>query len=233
MKKTVCWQVTLIYFLMAFTASGQSNHPPSDSFIKLTKWFDRQIGIENNGLYVGPIYLMTSSSRFTHQFFPTKFWQDGTVQVEDQAYYDVSMVFDVEKELLIIRHPDISRRDGISIDMNKVVSFKIDDRLFKRYNTGEGLYELLYAGNNLDFIVKRKKVEKAREEGTEHEVKDAYYLYVADEIIPLKKNTLSMLHPNAKEISKKITKVHKVKLKLDDEEKSLAFLTFFDKEINE
>lgn len=221
------WIGLSVLVLLPFLSKGQLN--VSGPEVKLTKWFDQKVGIEQTPLYYGPIYLMVSKSRYTHQFFETKLWQPGHVRLGEHTFYDILMVFDVEQELLVLKHPDLTRRDGVALDMQRVHSFEIGGHYFSRIAGNNGFYDVLLQGTYFNLVCRRRKVEQAEASGTVLKTRDVYYILHGGQLIRLaNKKSLELVHPESKRLSKEITKAHRVKFKVTDEEQLIQFLKHFD-----
>lgn len=225
--------IWLLLFVVCFCGYAQ----PVDEALyhQFSDWFDARVGVENNGLYQGPIYLMILPSRTTHQFFGTKVWGNGNIRVDQNQYFDIPMVFDIEHEQIILKHPDPTRRDGIAPEMTGVSSFELNGHFFKRLPSKEsyGFFDILYPGANVSLVAKRKKVRKTQSHGVEMIKGDAYFLYYEADLIPLKnKGTLTIVSPNSKRIIRGIKKKYQARFKKHDEPALIEFIKYFDAEIH-
>lgn len=226
---------TILLFSISEKIQGQASYPDS-SFIRLTHWVDQETGIENNGLFVGLLYPMVSKSRLTHQFFEEKGWTKGYVAFNSNWYFDVSMVFDIENEQLVIKHPDLGRRDGLAIDMNKVEQFSIHNHHFVQSKDEEKqFYDLLYKGENISLLGKHTKKLKIDKGLPNYSATSNYYLVKKDDSSTLirfsNKGKIDQVVLNGKELTKKIKKNHRVKPKLSDEKQLVKFVKLLDAEI--
>ncbi len=224
--------IGVLFLTLSNSSIGQVR--PDSVIVRFSKWVDYEIGIENNGLYQGPIYLMISPSRYTHQFFNSKIWQNGNICIRDQWYFDVPMVFDVEKEILVIRHPDISRRDGIAMDMRTVSFFEFANHSFRKLDAtnSRGFYDILYDGEKIGLVCKRKKTTVAKDGGILYKVRDSYFLRFQGRLIALtNRKSLLEIDTRSKNISREISKTHNVKLKLSKEGEMVEFISYYDKRL--
>ncbi|MBV6646236.1 MAG: hypothetical protein KI790_12345, partial [Cyclobacteriaceae bacterium] len=215
------------------SASSQGMHNATLES-RFAEWFDQQVGLQSNGLYRGAVYPMVLKSRFSHQFFESRSWSLGTIAVNANVYYNVPLILDLEQGLIIVKHPDLSRRDGIVLDQSKVSWFSLRDHTFSKLKVQNqtGFFDVLFQGSHFDFVVKRRKQMRAEVGGISYTPVNSYGLYHEGKLITLKsKKDLDAITGDSKTWSKEITRSAGKKFKLNDETALLAFLKELDERL--
>lgn len=200
------------------------------------RWFDATIGRENTPLMQGKIYAMSPSTQMAHPFFLTKFWTSGKVVLAGQHYAHVPLLFDLEKELLVMQHPDPQRWDGIILDFEDLEAFELQGHVFKKLDitNANGFYDMLYEGDSVSLVAKREKNALPRVEGIDFETIDQFYVLVGKKLLPVT-NYLS-LRRNFKEqklLLRAIRREEKIKFKASDEPQMILFIQAFDQLLKE
>ena len=196
----------------------------------LTQWHDQEVGMENSLLFNGPVYLMQIRTQNTHQFFKERQWTSSDIHYENYSFYDVPVVFDIEKELIILKHPELYRLDGIVADMQRIVGFDIYGHHFKKIDIPEslGFYDILFEGRKLSLVLHHHKIEKAYSYGTDFYQIDKYYVIYNNTLNLIKKQkTIREILPNAYQILKKMRR-NKVKLNPKNEQNLIKFIRTLD-----
>ena len=229
-------KLLIIACCVTFSSYGQNlaSKKPSDAFIKLTQWHDSIVTLNNSGLYEGELYSTVSRSRYSHQFFNSRNWNEGKLLFRNSWYFDVPMVFDALSQKLILKHPDLSRRDGIAPPMEEISEFHIDGHQFI-IMSGMGVYDLLYDGQNLSLMCERRKEEKTEDGGTVYEEDDGYFLYdkTSSTLEKFKsKKDLARFSENSKKLVKDL-KQKGARIKMSDETVLIHFVQNFDSVLNE
>lgn len=230
--ETARWVLFLLMASHSFFLFGQI--PDNGIFERFSQQYDTHVGIENNQLYHGSIYQMVLKSRVTHQFFQSKVWEAGDIRIGENLYYHIPMVFDLEKELVVLKHPDLSRSDGVSLDMSDVNLIKLHNHLFRRVEaTGAtGLYDILHEGEHFDLVCKRSKIGELKKYGLEFRTKASYYLIYNQRLMEISsRQSLFRIFPQGKEIAHTIKKTHGVKFKKQRENELVEFMRLFDARI--
>ncbi len=219
--------------LLSCTLLGQPS--PDSTTLRLHEWVEKTAGIENTGLYQGPLYLMVSRSRYTHPFFETKLWQQGNVNIRDDYYFNVWMIYDIHSEQLIVKHPDPSRRDGIQLEMSQVVSFNLGGHHFKKLPEldDQVFYNILFEGSHFSLVARRRKKEELDTQGS-HFVDDSQkFLYFNSVLTPFrKKKDLEKIHPESKQLLLEIARESDSKWKMKDEVTMVEQLKRFDAKLH-
>ncbi|HEY0679625.1 MAG TPA: hypothetical protein VGD17_15175 [Chitinophagaceae bacterium] len=114
---------------------------------------------EQQGLYNGIEHSGYSPVIKGHAYYLTRDWQKGTVWYDGIFYKDVSLLYDIYKDQVVIRHSNEIYIIGLV--SSKVSAFTISGLRFKRLsiaaeNIQAGFYELLFEGK-LTVLAKRSK----------------------------------------------------------------------------
>lgn len=199
-------------------------------------WYDNTVGQETNQLMYSAIYLTALRGRTTHQYFDQRVWQKGSVIMAGQRYDQLPMLFDIELEQLVIKHPDAYRFDGIAIKMEDLESFTLSGHQFRKFPFlgKSGFFEVLYDGNNILLVAKRKKRSSTQKVGVEFDEITSYYLMDKDRLLPMKGlKTLKNLFPNFIDDIKYIKKEKKIRLRIRKEPSIIRFVESLDEKIGE
>ncbi len=131
----------------------------------VTEWFDKTIGLVNLPITSGAHYAVYYSSTISHQFFTNNRWLEMEISYSNQVYRDFLGLYDVASDILLLRHPIQSfHSQPVNISQEKVDWFTMNNHFFKYYDKSEspdgrqGFYDELYMGENVQLIVKRKKI---------------------------------------------------------------------------
>lgn len=219
-----------LFVLKAQDLSGDADH----ELVAFTKWFEEQTNNAKSRIYTGDTYPLLVTSRFGHQFFESRQWQNGTVCFGDQWYYDLPLLFDLRNEIVVTQQGGgIGTSGGIILENQMISYFKIEDTSFiplllegKRH-----FFEVVFKGENIDLLAKRQKFQRLKSDGYHFEESVKYYLLVETELIPLiNKKSLRQVTPDAKSIAKEIT-AHEAKFNLRKRDLLTEFVRRFDERV--
>lgn len=145
---------------------GQSNASLKKDYL----WFDKQIGIENTGLFNGlryeEKYRMTNG---THKFYKSTEFIEGDIVYDLQHYYNIKMKYDLLEDQVIVSLTTNTGDNILKLLNNKLNEFHINSVEFKKLpdsaiaNSNEeinGIYETLFNSTNLILYKKNKKIAK-------------------------------------------------------------------------
>ncbi len=155
----------LLNFSINFTFSQSKTSLKNDYL-----WFDKQIGIENTGLFNGlryeEKYRMENNN---HKFYKTSEFMDGDIIYDDQPYYNIKMKYDLFEDQIIVNLITNSGDNILKLLNSKLGDFNLNGSEFIKLsnkitiNSNEelnGIYEILSKNSNLILYKKNKK--KAR-----------------------------------------------------------------------
>ncbi len=198
-------------------------------------WYDSVVEQEASELMYNSIYLTKLRGRTTHQYFDKRDWQNGSLSLSGELYRNVAMLFDIERDQLIIKHPEAYRTDGIMVDMNSLQSFTLAGHHFRKYKFSgrSSFYDVLVDGNQVTLLAKRKKKSSPKKEGIELDATINYFIPVEDRLISIKGiNTLIKLYPSHKLTMQSIKKEEKVRMRIRKEETVVRFIELLDSKMN-
>jgi hypothetical protein len=103
-------------------------------------------------LYNGPRYHIYDSRSKEHQFFESEDWQTGSVFYDGQLYRNISLMYDIFKGYVVVRHPE--RSGLVQLQSERIREFTIANNRFIKIEKNEekgadiptGFYQLLYDG---------------------------------------------------------------------------------------
>lgn len=162
-RKSLCYALFLILILGNFTSVfGQNNDDKS-----LYNWFDNALGKENSEVNNGAIHLnydktLNNESRY---FGDTNVFANGSVNYENQDYFDVNLKYDILNDDLVFNPKSIeSNYIGINLNKEKIKSFSINKKNFVNLSTptlppdiSKGFYEESVVGKSFTFYIKHYK----------------------------------------------------------------------------
>ena len=147
-------------------------------------WFDEIVGSENTGLINGPEYFIAFQGGPTNPFFGSLELKESQLWF-DQAYYPkVQLLYDIYTDKVVVRHRD---KRGIfsmiALDQSKIEGFTLHNHHFIKLTNPKSLgghpensyYDILYAGKQVQVVVKRMKVESQTTSRVEYKTDDRYY----------------------------------------------------------
>jgi len=183
---------------------------------KAVRQYDKSLG-KNSFVYSGKSYYGPYGGIKGHQFFTDDYWEQGSVNFEGHLYDSIYLRYDIFKDLLIIENFNLQGRPSpIIIYGPKVKYFTLFDHNFVRMekdtisNIKEGYYDLMYQGDSLSAIIKRRKeLINSNEINTNRQMfveRDRYYLKKNDLIYQVKSKSsiLKVLKDRKKELKKYI-----------------------------
>ena len=208
--------------------------------------FDQTIGVTNSGIFNGVLYVEKHPVRGEdHKFFGSKSFMPGSVDYNEQSYFNVELKYDVYDDQLLIRNSEISGSPIAILDKEYIATFKINGHIFKNisFSTGKsnelsGFFEVLIDNDSLTLLKKhKKKIFRMLEDETDgvdlygsklyYKFKDQYfyYLYFNRYYYPLKKaGSLNAIFPQYKTQLKEIYKRHGALRKTDSESYLIAVI---------
>ncbi|MET2985234.1 hypothetical protein [Aureibaculum conchae] len=131
------------------------------------KWFDKSIGQENTALFNGELYTKSYRTQDkNHNFLLTNDFVTGTVEFDNQKYYDILLKYDIFNDELVAKLKS-SFNSNSNIQLNKafVEGFTIHNKKFKFINSVteavilKGFYEVAYSSSMLSLYTKHHKLK--------------------------------------------------------------------------
>jgi len=147
--------------------------------------FDHLVSIENSGLINGVEYLIPFKGFTTHPFFDSNTGSKGEVFYNQQLYKEVTLLYDLFGDNLVLRYLNPNKTYSlIQLRKEKIDYFNLPAHRFRRYegsasekviNATEGFHEVLFDGNAISLLVKRKKLNKVVDGRVEYIPENLYY----------------------------------------------------------
>lgn len=166
--------ILLITFTTHFATAQDSTALVSTKALDLGgdvyAWYDRETGYSNTGLLVGEYLEIGRTSRGSHQFFGEDTWTKTRIRYRDQMFEEVFALYDVEQDILVIRHPTelVYHSQPIKLHQDQIEWFEMYGHTFRYYNREilllpPGFLDVLHAGQELSFYAKRIKQSRAEQ----------------------------------------------------------------------
>jgi hypothetical protein len=158
-------KLLLVYFVFSFYHSKGQGLDSSGSFHSdapdVTRFYfanQRQnLAIHNGRVFYG------YPGMINHAFFPEEGWQKGSLLYDDIWYREVSLMYDIYKDEVVILHPN---NTPIRLFSERIDKFNFNGQHFVRLKTGKdnhlksGFYQQLIEGNVTIFARREKKMEE-------------------------------------------------------------------------
>ncbi|MEQ8469659.1 MAG: hypothetical protein RIC35_00660 [Marinoscillum sp.] len=136
----------------------------------IRQWYDTRLGEEKSGILNGEYVQIQRQSRDSHQFFDKDQWLLNSITYRGQTYDSVYMRYDIERDLVLIRHPTNFRyhSQAIKLIQSDIASFELEGHHFRRYDEGilnfsSGFFDELYLGAELKLLAKRIKTTETNQ----------------------------------------------------------------------
>ena len=236
----------IFLFFLQLNTIAQNPDPGSDTDSSIIKnvisFYDKAIG-EQSHLYNGKEYI-SYPYQFSegHPFFLWDSWQNGELIYEGTLYKDVSILYDIVRDEVVILH--FNNVTKMSLIKEKIKSFTLPGHTFIQIVADsihssvitKGFYELLYAGKD-SLLSKRTKNTQIlyRQSFPELKVfsKDHYYLKKDNKYYTVN-NENSFLHQfdNKKKEIRSYKKQNRLSFKNDPENAMIKIMTYHDQLTN-
>ncbi|PKD17134.1 hypothetical protein APR41_06790 [Salegentibacter salinarum] len=137
------------YFFLFFILISSATFSQNYSEEKIYSWYDKQVGIENSGLFRGIEYVETDRMiNEKHKFFQIQNFQIGSVVYDGQPYYDLPLKYNVYDDLLLINLQYGERNSIFQLFSDKVDLFEINGKKFRYLKADNdsdiiGFYEVI------------------------------------------------------------------------------------------
>ncbi len=187
-------------------------------------------------LYQGVLHIGYSHKIIGHAYYPENEWNNGTVVYDGITYTNVSMMYDIYQDQLIIQH---FHRLMMQLHKEKVKEFTFNNRRFFLFQVdtlqklpfSTGFYEDLYKGK-IQLIAKRQKImEETITDVVEQRLLLKNYFYINRNqtwyAVKTYRDLTGVLKEKAKEIRQYLKK-NKVKYRKDRERAILLAVQHFD-----
>lgn len=201
-------------------------------------WYDSLIGIENSGLINGRKHQLQAMGRETHPFFGDKEPFPGTLLFRGQLYHNVPLLYDIYQDVLIFYYPGQNQVPVmIELEAPDVDYFLISNHKFERLKdqqwmneaVGRGYVEVLYDGEGLSLLAKRKKLDFASKTHREFASETWYFVRYRNRLSQVSSQRhLGTLFPSFRSEISKYAKQNHLKIRSDQEEAMVRLVQFCD-----
>lgn len=178
---------------------------------------------DNAPLFNGSVYLYYTFKMEGDPFFGSNDFNEGWVNFNGRKYDSLALLYDLVRDQLVVLSPDKQSRivmhnefiDSFSLYNHTFIALK-EDHKQNLYNTG--FYDLLYNGQNVQFLGRRLKVLNPRIVSnvmiTSFPVKNRFYIHKKDlyYLVSSKKDVFRVFSDKARELKKLMHQNH-LKLK--------------------
>ena len=102
---------------------------------EIKNWYDSLSGIENTSLILGTYEDVKIGSLTTHPFYNTYSWKRGALEYRNQVFDNVFMMYNIELDNLVIRHPNFSyANQPIKPIQKQITWFQFEGSFFRLYD---------------------------------------------------------------------------------------------------
>ncbi len=220
------WRVFTLLFLQSLAiGTGHSQYKLEGFDLSQgdhASWYDKQMKDANSALYEGTFFPLTVYSKNSHPLFEEMYWAVGEITYRGQTYLNVHAVYDISADIIVLRNPNLPAdgREFLKINQAQVSEFKIHDKTFVRLDStdqppeGVGFYQLLFDGDKVQLICKRRKQKDVRALQTLYDERNRYYLVADDNYLPCRnRKSLIALLPGSKKQIKDYLKRNRIRIK--------------------
>ncbi len=158
-------KVLSLYFF-AFFINVSSLHSQSKDDILIYNWFDKVTGKENLDINNGTLNNNPYKTiGYESMYYNNDDYQSGTLNYENQIYFDVYLKYDLYNDQLIINPSGLNKKIGINLNSSKVASFTIGGKHFVKIDKKDslkpevptGYYEEIKIAPDFIFYIKHHK----------------------------------------------------------------------------
>ncbi|WP_051369534.1 hypothetical protein [Flavobacterium cauense] len=219
--------LTSLLIIAISTAQAQSSEEV------LTKHFDQTLGIENLDINNGTVH--TNEFRILnnkHRYYPSDNFEIGKVNYNNQQYYDISLKYDIYKDILVYK-PKNSDIISINLIQDRVSSFMINNKKFIYIDNlffplspiKTGYYEESISGKNFIFYIKhhRDKREVLKGASVYNEFDDNYEYLIKKDDAFIKINSKKDIIKLFPEQKRKINDFYSANGKLKNNEETVFY----------
>lgn len=158
--------IYIFLLLFGLFLNIHSIHSQNINDISTYNWFDKTVNKENLDINNGTLH--TNPYRTVgddNMYYPKDKYEVGNLIYENQIYYNVSLKYDIYRDILVLQPSEKEENRGINLIPEKVQSFSIKDKNFLKIentNTAQpefvsGYYEETKVASNFKFYIKHHK----------------------------------------------------------------------------
>lgn len=180
----------------------------NNSEVLTYNWFDKSIGIESLDIKNGLLHLnFDKTANNNNRYYISNDFKIGTVNYNNQDYYDLFLKYDIYTDELILKPYDKSSTTQINLIKENITFFKIGEQKFVNLNQAKpfktGYYEETSIGKNIFLYTKyykeKNKVIKDNFSSIEYSQKNEFLLLKENKFYWVnEKNQIIKLYPDSK-----------------------------------
>ena len=216
----------------AVSPDTTGNTPADKAVSYYYNFIDNQSRLYNGNEHLGYSQRITGFA-----YFGENNWQTGTVLYDGLVFKNVPMLFDLYKDLVIVRH--FNEYLKIALISPKVKSFTIADHHFIRIVQDSltnpllktGFYDVLYDGNLTCLARRTKIIEETVTDHLEQEFVEKNFYYIKKngvfKAVKSYKGLLEILKEHGKEIRRYLKK-NKIKFRKNKETAIVTAVSYYD-----
>jgi hypothetical protein len=161
-KRKIYLSITLFAILLGKTSAYCQANPET----LLYNWFDQKVGKENLDINNGTLYTNPYKTvGDNNMYFIRDKYELGNLTYEGLPYYNVSLKYDIYRDLLVLNPFGESEHTGVNLILDKVQSFSIKDITFVKIEKKDqglsqfatGYYEEKKLAPDFTFYIKHHK----------------------------------------------------------------------------
>ncbi|MFY0602093.1 MAG: hypothetical protein JXR03_20630 [Cyclobacteriaceae bacterium] len=184
--------IGIIMLISGCAAQAQERVSTADLDVEgdVQTWYDNQVGKKNTVLQTGGLHKTERKASVSHPYFKVISWVDGNLKYRNQEFSQVPLIYDINKDILITKNTlDIRfTSEPLELIKNHVSSFTLSGAVFEFFDEdigglGEGFFEVMYRGENLELLAKRIKIVTINGSGSSvYEEAPRYFIRINGEI---------------------------------------------------
>lgn len=225
---------------MLLAAQNKVSLTDLDIEVNANKWYDNQVGLENTVLHIGNLYNDARKASRSHPYFNSPYWGYGTIVYQNQQFDSVALIYDIESDIVVTQNKlgNDYLLQPIQLNKDQIISFTVHGALFEPVEQRDqlfqsGFHQILYRGENLEVIVRHKKlVEMEGNRKTAYFGYKDYYFKTSEAIRKIKNNsTIKNLYPEHKKEIKTFLRANNINIS-KEEDLNLIMLAEFCNDLN-
>ena len=115
--------LALALFAVNLAVTGQERM--DDAFDQISALYFDSLGIDKTPIYVGEIDPLIARSRTSHPYYKSRSWLEGSIYFDHSLYQNISFIYDLFDQRLLLRQADPSKRGGLVVNLSKVTWYVI------------------------------------------------------------------------------------------------------------
>ena len=227
--------LALAFLLVNQAATCQES--VEDSFEKISAIYFDSLGLDKTPIYIGEVDPLTVRSRTSNPYHKSRSWLEGSIYFDQSLYQNVSFLYDLLDQRLILKQADPTKRGGLVIDLSKVQWFVIADDYFRKspFDTQDRFLHSLHEGKNFNLVAFRRKGTDTSTSGIDFTDKTEYFVEYQNVLVPIRsKGDLKSVFSTYK-ITNQAVKAENSKLKYSKfkEDLFINYMKVFDEKLQE